>query len=113
MEPLYRLILGMLCVWRFTHLLHGEDGPWQIIVRIRTAAGNGFWGELLDCFYCLSLWVSIPFAWGLGRTATERFLLWPALSAGAILIERITDRESESFAPPRIEELEDDHVLRQ
>ena len=22
-------------------------------------AGSGFFGELLDCFYCLSLWVAV------------------------------------------------------
>jgi Protein of unknown function (DUF1360) len=87
--PIYRLLLGVLAVWRFTHLLHAEDGPWQLSVRLRQQAGAGFWGELLDCFYCLSLWVSAPVALLLGGGFGERLLLWPALSAGAILIERL------------------------
>src|ERR1035438_7929939 len=58
----YSLVLGILAVWRVTHLLNGEDGPWEIFVRLRKLAGAGFWGELLDCFYCLSLWISLPFA---------------------------------------------------
>ena len=41
------------------------------------------------CFYCLSLWVAIPFALFLGGGWGERLLLWPALSAGAILLERV------------------------
>jgi hypothetical protein len=88
MTDLYRLLLGVLSVWRITHLFQAEDGPWDVIVRIRRAAGEGFPGKLLDCFYCLSLWVSLPVAWVIGQTIVERTLLWLAFSAGAILLER-------------------------
>lgn len=113
MMRFYWLILGILCVWRITHLLQAEDGAWNIIMRLRRAVGNGFWGELLDCFYCLSLWISAPFAYILGASPTEQLLLWPALSAGAILVERVTIREQEALPAPYIEEKEDEHVLRQ
>ena len=86
----YWLILGVLCVWRVTHLLNAEDGPWDFLVLIRRGVGNGFVGALLDCFYCLSLWIAAPFALLLGQDWRERLLLWPALSAGAILLERLT-----------------------
>lgn len=92
MSEFYRIVVGILCVWRITHLFQAEDGPFDVIVRIRKAAGDTFWGRLLDCFYCLSLWVSLPFGWLLGQTAIERALLWPALSAGAILLERLSSR---------------------
>jgi hypothetical protein len=88
----YQLALGMLSVWRVTHLLYAEDGPWDLFVRLRQHAGEGFWGKLLDCFYCLSVWIAAPFAICLGERLGERIFLWPALSAGAILLERITDR---------------------
>ena len=86
----YLLVLGSLGVWRLTHLLNAEDGPWAIFVRLRAAAGNGIWGELLDCFHCLSLWISVPFALALGVGWEQRVLLWLALSAAAILLERLT-----------------------
>ncbi|MFL6260499.1 MAG: hypothetical protein ACJ76Y_12365 [Thermoanaerobaculia bacterium] len=86
----YEIGLAILCVWRITHLLQAEDGPWDLVVRLRRVAGGGFAGELLDCFYCLSLWISAPFAWGSGETWRERLLLWPALSAVAIFLERLT-----------------------
>ena len=89
---IYELILATLCVWRITHLLQAEDGPWDLVVRLRRAAGDGFFGKLLDCFYCLSLWISAPFAWGFGASWRERLLLWPALSAVAIFLERLTAR---------------------
>jgi hypothetical protein len=86
----YSLILGILGVWRVTHLLNAEDGPWDIFVRLRRTVGSGFWGDLLDCFYCLSLWVAAPFAFVLGEKWGEAILLWLGLSGGAILLERAT-----------------------
>jgi len=90
MNDLYRLLLGVLCTWRVTHLFQAEDGPWDAIVRIRRAVGDGVLGRLLDCFYCLSLWVSAPLAWVIGKQVIERMLLWLAFSGGAILLERWT-----------------------
>jgi len=106
----YWLLLGVLVVWRLTHLLVAEDGPWNLIVRLRRRAGEGFWGELLDCFYCLSLWVAAPLAVFLGQDWPERLLLWPALSGGAILMERVTRRD-ELAVPPAlyVEGGEEDH----
>ena len=86
----YWLIIGVLSVWRVTHLLVAEDGPGQILVKLRRRAGEGFFASLLDCFYCLSLWIAAPLAWLLGQGWKERGLLWLSLSAGAILLERAT-----------------------
>jgi hypothetical protein len=84
------LTIAILATWRLTHLLWGEDGPWNVCVRLRRIAGDGFWGTLLDCFYCLSLWIAAPIAWWTGDQWAERGLLWLALSGGAILLERVT-----------------------
>jgi hypothetical protein len=89
----YFLILGALAVWRITHLLHAEDGPWRLLARFRERLGSGFWSELFGCFYCLSLWIAAPLAWALGGDWGERLLLWPALSGAAILAERATGDE--------------------
>jgi hypothetical protein len=86
----FQYVIASIAVWRLTHLLNAEDGPWQMLARLRRLAGAGLWGELLDCFYCLSLWVAAPFAWWEGRALTERLLLWPAISGAAILLERAT-----------------------
>jgi Protein of unknown function (DUF1360) len=108
---LYNFLLGTLFVWRITHMLSAEDGPWDIVVRLRRAVGEGFLGQLLDCFYCLSLWISAPLAVFLGEKLGERILLWPALSAAAILLERVThQREGESPAV-FVEESEDENVM--
>lgn len=84
----YRLVIGVLVVWRITHLFAYEAGPFRLLARLREASRGRFAGDVLGCFYCLSLWVSLPLAVLTGETQTARLLLWPALSAGAILAER-------------------------
>src|SRR2546423_14169430 len=106
----YWLVVGVLCVWRVTHLLAREDGPWSAIVKLRQRAGNGFWGELLDCFYCLSLWMAAPLAYLLGESWMERLLLWPALSAGAILLERCTSSQLSLEPVPYFEDEEENYA---
>lgn len=107
----YRLLLGILAVWRITHLLHAEDGPWDVVVRLRRKAGVGFWGQLLDCFYCLSVWIAAPFAIFLEQGLGERILLWPALSAGAILLDRLTGRGHGEPPALFIEDSEDENAM--
>ena len=93
-------LIAMLAVWRVTHLFWGEDGPGDIFLRLRRLAGSSFFGQLLDCFYCLSLWIAAPLGVMLGRTWLERGLLWLSLSGGAILLERVTTRNQKP--PPAI-----------
>ena len=96
----YWLALGVLAVWRVTHFLNAEDGPWDVGARLRRLAGSGVAGRLLDCFYCLSVWIAAPAAFWIGQGTKERCLLWPAISAGAILLERVTARHTQ--APPAL-----------
>ena len=107
----YWFAVAVLAVWRLTHLLNAEDGPWDVIVRLRRLAGNGMPGRLLDCFYCLSIWIAAPFAYFLHGSWGERLLVWPALSAGAILIERITTRTPGPPAAQYHESQEGEDVL--
>jgi hypothetical protein len=107
----YRFLLGLLSVWRITHLLSAEDGPWDVVIRLRRSAGEGFLGQLLDCFYCLSIWISGPLAIFLGEKPGERILLWPALSAGAILLERVTDQGYGELPALIVENSEEENVM--
>jgi len=87
-------------------LLNKEDGPWNLFFRLRKRVGDGFWGQLLDCFLCLSVWIAAPLALLIGESWKERLLLWPALSAAVILLERLTQREQRE--PPAVYFEEDD-----
>ncbi|HOZ85862.1 MAG TPA: DUF1360 domain-containing protein [Niabella sp.] len=90
-------LLSILAVWRLTHLLAKEDGPFDIIFAIRKKAGERFWGRLMDCFYCLSIWISLPFGIWLGNSWWEKLLFWMAISGAACLLEKFTDK-----TPPQI-----------
>jgi hypothetical protein len=85
-----RLVVASLATWRITHLLAHEDGPGDIFVKVRIRLGDGFWGSLMDCFYCLSLWVAILFAPVVTRRLPDAVLIWLALSGAACLLERAT-----------------------
>ncbi len=109
----YWLILGTLCVWRLAHFLYAEDGPWDILVSLRRAVGEGVMGRLLDCFYCLTLWISLPITLLIAESVTEKLLMWPALSGGAILLERVTAPVPAQLQASYIEdEEEEDGMLR-
>jgi hypothetical protein len=84
-----RFVLAVLATWRITHLLAREDGPADLIVRFRHRLGSGFAGRLLDCFYCLSLWVAAPLSALVARNPAEAAVTWVALSGAACLLERI------------------------
>jgi hypothetical protein len=70
-------------------MLSHEDGPWDVFARMRRKLGNGTLHRLFGCFYCLSLWVAVPLAVFVRGDAGETVVGWLALSAAAILLERV------------------------
>lgn len=82
--------MAVLAVWRLSHLFSQEDGPFDLIFRLRKFVGQGFFGSLLDCFYCLSIWWAIPFALLLAHNLPQGILYWLALSGGACVLFKIT-----------------------
>jgi Protein of unknown function (DUF1360). len=89
-----RFALGALATWRLTHLLAEEDGPGQAVLRLRIKAGDSWAGELLDCFYCMSIWVAAPVAAAVAPRRRELPLVWLALSGAACLLEQATGASS-------------------
>lgn len=85
-----KLILAVLATWRVTHLLANEDGPADLIVKFRALLGDSLAGKLMDCFYCLSLWIAAPAALYVTHRPLEWLMTWLALSGGACLLERAT-----------------------
>ena len=85
----FPFVLSALAVWRLTHLLSSEDGPWDVIARARSRLGSSVWGKLMDCFYCLSIYVSVPFAFLVAQSWPDRGCVWLALSGSACLLNRL------------------------
>lgn len=86
--PWFRLVLAALATWRLTHLLAMEDGPWDMIFAIRKRLGESLLGKLMDCFYCLSLWIAAPLALLPAQHPRDWPLLWLAISGAACLLEK-------------------------
>jgi len=85
---------AVLGTWRIAHLVAREDGPFDLIVRLRARAGQGAIGSLMDCPHCLGIWIALPFACWLSRTWPEWVLAWLGVSGGASLLQRVVDRGS-------------------
>ena len=100
----FQFILSILAVWRIAHLLGKEDGPFDIIFLMRKKAGAGFFGSLLDCFYCLSVWVALPFGIWLGNDWKEKILMWLALSGAACLLEQGSTKKDNKDNVPEYHE---------
>ncbi len=85
-----RFVLVTLASWRISHLLVVEDGPWEVFARLRRRLGASAMGRLMDCFGCVSVWVTAPFSLFLSRTVPDVFFCWFALSGAAFLLERMS-----------------------
>ena len=111
-EPvLMRFVVAVLATWRVTHLLANEDGPADVIFRLRRRVGEGFVGSLMDCFNCMSLWIAAPAALFVSTSALAWVFSWLALSGGACLLERLGGG-SAGAQPDSKQREESDDVLR-
>jgi hypothetical protein len=93
-DRLEAFVVGAFCVWRVAHLLHAEDGPFDLAANLRQRAGEGFLGKSMGCFYCLSLWIALPVSLLISAGFVQFVLLWPALSGAACLAEQATRRDN-------------------
>ncbi len=105
-DPPARFVLASLATWRVTHLLAEEDGPADVVVRLRARAGAGRLGGLMDCFGCLSIWVAAPFSVGLAGARRRGPVAWLAVSGAACLLEQATRARTAPSHVPTEEETE-------
>jgi hypothetical protein len=96
-----RYVLCTLATWRLTHLIVAEDGPWDIVVRLRARLGESPAGRAMDCFYCSSIWLALPFAFVIGRDVPGFLVSWLAISGAASLLEQATNRNMNRPPGPR------------
>lgn len=107
-----KLTIAILATWRLTHLLAREDGPADLIARLRLGLGSGVLGRMFDCFQCLSLWVAMPAALWVTMRPLDACLVWLAVSGAACLCERIGEPEIVVQPLPEPNQGEDDGMLR-
>jgi hypothetical protein len=103
-ERCFSLLVAALATWRLTHLLALEDGPGDSVVALRLTLGDSFFGQLMDCFYCLSLWVAAPMAFSIRKKRWD----WPfaclAISGAACLLEKATSQTGAASPHQPVEE---------
>ena len=87
-----RFALGTLATWRLSRMLAREDGPGDAIVALRAKIDGTVLAGLMDCFYCLTVWVAPPVALAVARRPRDVVLVSVALSGAACLLEQATTR---------------------
>jgi hypothetical protein len=92
MGDLLKYFVLVVVVWRITHLIGVEDGPFDLIIKLRKLAGNSFLGKLMDCFYCLSIWIGFFAAWYAATGFAEIIIFTIYYSGASILLEKITNK---------------------
>jgi hypothetical protein len=102
-----RFGLCTLAIWRLGHFITAEDGPWNVVVRVRALLGTSMPGRAMDCFYCMSLWLSIPFCFLVTERLWPRVVCWLALSGAASLLEQTSSAIHTRTQPPRPPDGED------
>lgn len=101
-SPEFKALLSVLATWRLTHLFVAEDGPLDLVVKLRRWLGDSFLGTVMDCFYCASLWIAAPFALTIGHSVQEWLLAWLAIGGAAALLEQASQR-----LPPPLQPLQE------
>jgi hypothetical protein len=92
MNLLEKYFILVIVVWRLTHLISAEDGPFELILRARRWAGASFVGKLMDCFYCLSIWIGLLGAWYETNAIGEIILLTFYYSGASLLLEKFSNK---------------------
>ena len=79
-----QLILAILAVYRVAHMIAKEDGPFDVLSRIRGRIDpeqKGWVGRGINCAACLSFWLSLV-VFALGGSWLE----WLAVAGGVLII---------------------------
>lgn len=91
-EFLVRFVLATLATWRVTHLFAIEDGPANIVFRLRRRVGHSRIGSLMDCFNCLSFWIAAVAAFFVSSSPVPWLMSWLAISGAACVLEQLAGK---------------------
>ena len=79
-----QIILAILAVYRVAHMIAKEDGPLDVLAKIRGKVDpeqKAWIGRGLNCVACLSFWLSLV-AFALGGSWLE----WLAVAGGVLVM---------------------------
>lgn len=88
-------LLALLGVYRLSHMIAMEDGPFDVFAELREKVGQKTWiGRGLHCVLCLSFWLSalmmkwLFFAVGL-LPPGYNLITWLGLAGGCLVLHRL------------------------
>ena len=94
------LLTKVLATWRLSAFLVYDHGPFAVFEKLREAAGVqyrgddgwplSFWGQLLSCVWCVSVWMAM-LVWMIDKTPARWILKPLAISGGAILFDEVRE----------------------
>jgi len=91
-------LLSAFAVYRMSHLLKYDEGPFHVFQKLRVFLGTRasyskiakFFADIVNCCYCSSIWIAIPFALALctiySFTVINFIILWLGLAGVAEFI---------------------------
>ena len=85
-------VVGTLATWRIASLLTREEGPFALFSRLRGPYVERGLRHALHCFYCASVWAAAPITGFVAPWSVRSIVIWLALSGGACLLDRATQR---------------------
>jgi hypothetical protein len=91
------VVITVFAIWRVTHMLQDEEGPFGVFSRLQAWAASrpdkvGGINHGYFCFYCLSMWVALIPALVLTEGMLSFWVYWFGLSAGAVLVNLIHNK---------------------
>jgi hypothetical protein len=82
-------LLALLGVYRLSHMIAMEEGPFDAFAELREKAGQRTWiGRGLHCPLCLSFWIALVFAVAI-TNPTNIALVWLGLAGGCLVLHRL------------------------
>lgn len=88
---MFEFLLPALAIWYITKALNNAAGPFDVLIKLRNFFED-YRGLDLDCFFCTSLWISLPFAFYLA-SGINVVVYWLALAGGAVIINEVFGNE--------------------
>ena len=86
-----RFTCAWLATWRLAHLLAEEDGPADLVLRLRARLGTSLAGNAMDCIHCMGLWIAAPMALAVANDPAGWALAWLAIAGAASLAARLVE----------------------
>ncbi len=88
--------ISVLACWRLVYLITEEHGPYNILLRMRVWAHKRDIDWInVDCAYCMSVWLAVPFAIYLAKDFWQFLIYWFAIAGGTVFFQLLHNKYEE------------------